>query len=130
MFPRDLEGSDLLHSGESKISVGPQTVSLRGKLAQGPDHKLCLSAQFPEMAADFLRIKDRTACLGDVKTFENFILPIPADVDPSRFDAVVVRRESFSQFITAARCRYRTRSWRFNGETVGNRPAIYRRRRQ
>ena len=43
--------------------------------------------------------------VGDVKTFNNFLVPVPEAIDPSRYDTVVVWRESFSQFITAARYR-------------------------
>jgi hypothetical protein len=40
-----------------------------------------------------------------VKTFENFIVPVPESVDPSAFNAVVIWCERFGQFITAARYR-------------------------
>jgi hypothetical protein len=43
--------------------------------------------------------------VGDVKTFDNFIVPVPADVDPARYSTVIVWCETFSQFITAARYR-------------------------
>ena len=53
-------------------------------------------------AADFLRLKPQMVRVGDVKTFENFIVAVPANVDPGKFTAVIVWCESFSQFITAA----------------------------
>jgi hypothetical protein len=40
-----------------------------------------------------------------VKTFENFIVPLPAGTDPARYTSVIVWCETFSQFITAARYR-------------------------
>jgi hypothetical protein len=43
--------------------------------------------------------------VGDVKTFKNFLVPLPETVDPARYTTVVVWCESFSQFITAARYR-------------------------
>jgi hypothetical protein len=43
--------------------------------------------------------------VGDVRTFENFVVPVPAAVDVAQFDSVIVWCESFSQFITAARYR-------------------------
>jgi hypothetical protein len=43
--------------------------------------------------------------VGDVKTFKNFVVPMPESVDPNRYSAVVVWCETFSQFITAAKYR-------------------------
>jgi hypothetical protein len=41
--------------------------------------------------------------IGDVRTFENFIVPVPESVDPARYNTVIVWCESFAQFITSAR---------------------------
>ena len=43
------------------------------------------------------------AAVGSVKSFENFVVPVPKSIDPSRFNTVIVWCESFGQFITAAR---------------------------
>jgi hypothetical protein len=104
-FRRDLKGSDLLHWGEGTVSVSRMAISLMGRLAPGPDYKLYLSPEFVETEEDFFRVKERSVRLGDVKTFENFIVAVPDVVDPSRYDTVVVWCESFSQFITAAKYR-------------------------
>jgi hypothetical protein len=40
-----------------------------------------------------------------VKTFDNFLVPLPVGVDPARYSAVIVWCETFGQFITAARYR-------------------------
>ena len=40
--------------------------------------------------------------VGDVNTFENFLVPVPEGIDPSGFSTVVVWCESFGEFITAA----------------------------
>ena len=40
--------------------------------------------------------------VGDVKTFNNFVVPVPAGVDPAQYAAVVIWCETFSEFITAA----------------------------
>jgi hypothetical protein len=45
------------------------------------------------------------ARVGDVKTFENFIVPVPKGIDPAAYRAVIVWCESFGQFITAAKYR-------------------------
>jgi hypothetical protein len=104
-FRRDLQGSDLLHWGEGTVSVGPRHIVLAGKLAPGPDYKLYLSPGFVETKADFLRLRPRMLRIGDVRTFENFVVPVPEAVDVSAYDTVIVWCESFSQFISAARYR-------------------------
>jgi hypothetical protein len=104
-FRRDLKGSDLLHWGEGKVSVGRTAVSLAGRLAPGPDYKLYLSPEYVETKEDFLRVKDRSVRLGDVKTFENFVVRVPESVDPGRYNTAVVWCETFSMFITAAKYR-------------------------
>jgi hypothetical protein len=104
-FRRDLKGSDLLHWGEGVVSVGPRAVALAGKVSPGPDYKLYLAPQFVEDEAAFLRVKAKAVRLGDVKTFDNFIVPVPGSVDVEAYDTVVVWCETFSQFISAAKYR-------------------------
>jgi len=104
-FRRDLKDSDPLHWGEGTVSVSAKTVALAGKLAPGPDYKLYLSPQFVETKADFVRLKPTMVRVGDVKTFENFIVPVSGGVDPSRYNTVIVWCETFSQFITSAQYR-------------------------
>ncbi|HYD76081.1 DM13 domain-containing protein [Ramlibacter sp.] len=104
-FRRDLKDSDLLHWGEGTVSVGPRSIALAGRLAPGPDYKLYLSPEFVETEADFARLKPRMVRIGDVRTFENFVVPVPESVDVSQYDTVIVWCESFSQFISSARYR-------------------------
>jgi hypothetical protein len=104
-FRRDLKDSDLLHWGEGKVSIATDVITLAGKLAPGPDYKLYLSPEFVETEADFARVKPKMTRVGDVKTFENFVIPIPNTVDVSRFNTVIVWCETFGQFITAAQYR-------------------------
>ena len=85
--------------------MGRQSVALAGKLAPGPDYKLYLSPEFVETEADFARLKERMVRVGEVKTFENFIVRVPESVDVSRYNTVIVWCESFGQFITAAKYR-------------------------
>ena len=104
-FRRDLKDSDLLHWGEGKVTVSKDAVTLSGKLAPGPDYKLYFSPEFVETEADFMRLKARMTRVGEVKTFDNFVVPVPANVDPGRYTAVIIWCERFSQFITAAKYR-------------------------
>lgn len=102
-FRRDLQDSDALHWGEGKVSVGADSISHMGKLAPGPDYKLYLSPEFVETERDFNRLKSTMALVGDVKTFNNFLVPLPPGVDPSSYTSVIVWCETFGEFITSAR---------------------------
>lgn len=104
-FRRDLKDSDALHWGEGTVAVASDRISLQGKLAPGPDYKLYLSPEFVETEADFIRLKPQMVQVGDVKTFSNFVVSVPAGVDPSRYSTVIVWCESFGQFITSAQYR-------------------------
>lgn len=104
-FRRDLADSDLLHWGEGTVSVGRRSIALVGKLAPGPDYKLYLSPEFVETEADFNRLKPSMVRVGDVRTFDNFVVAVPESVDVSAYTTVIVWCESFGQFITSARYR-------------------------
>jgi hypothetical protein len=104
-FRRDLADSDALHWGEGTVSVSARSIALDGKLAPGPDYKLYLSPEFVETEEAFKRLKLSMVRVGDVRTFENFIVPVGDGVDPSRYTTVIVWCERFSQFITAAKYR-------------------------
>ncbi len=101
-FRKDLKDSDALHWGEGTVSVGSSSISLMGKIAPGPDYKLYLSPTFVETESEFNRLKDTMVQVGDVKTFENFIVQIPPTVDPEGYTSVIVWCESFGEFITSA----------------------------
>ena len=104
-FRRDLKDSDALHWGEGTVSVSSASIALAGELAPGPDYKLYLSPEFVETEADFKRLRSSMVRVGDVKTFKNFLIAVPENVDPARYTTVIVWCESFSQFITAAKYR-------------------------
>ena len=98
---QDLKGSDFLHWGEGTISVTPQKIVHEGKLAPGPDYKLYLAKAFVEDEAAFLKIKSDARVIGDVKTFDGFLLDVPPEVDVGNYNTVIVWCESFGEFITA-----------------------------
>ena len=102
-FRRDLKDSDALHWGEGRVSIGTTAIAFEGRLAPGPDYKLYLSPEFVETEDEFRRLKPKMVRVGDVKTFDNFLVPLPGSIDTSRFNAVIVWCETFDQFITAAR---------------------------
>ncbi len=102
-FRRYLLDSDAFHWGEGRVFIGKSAISHSGRLAPGPDYKLYLSPQFVETEAEFERIRSSMALVGDVKTFDGFVVPVPEGLDPSRYDSVIVWCESFGEFITAAK---------------------------
>ena len=102
-FRRDLKDSDALHWGEGKVVIGVAGIALEGMLSPGPDYKLYLSPEFVETEADFNRLKASMVRVGDVKTFNNFTVPLPVSIDPAQYKAVIIWCETFGQFITAAR---------------------------
>ena len=104
-FVRELRDSDALHWGEGTVTVTENTIALMGELAPGPDYKLYLSPQFVETEADFLRLKSSMVQVASVRTFDNFVVPVPASIDVDEFRAIIIWCESFGQFITAAEYR-------------------------
>lgn len=104
-FRKDLKDSDALHWGEGTVSISPTSITLMGELAPGPDYKLYLSPKFIETEADFNQFKHNMVQVGDVKTFENFVVNVPNSVEISKFNSVIVWCESFGEFITSAKYR-------------------------
>lgn len=104
-FRRDLKDSDFAHWGEGTVSVGARAIALQGRVSPGPDYKLYLVPEFVETEEHFARVKARSVRVGDVKTFENFVVPVPEALDIARYDTVLIWCETFSQFITAAKYR-------------------------
>lgn len=102
---RDLKGNDFLHWGEGTLSLSAKSIAFRGKLAPGPDYKLYLAPSFVETEEAFLTIKDQSARVGNVTTFDNFIVALPADTDLEQYNTVVIWCETFAEFITAAKYR-------------------------
>ncbi|MBT8133678.1 MAG: DM13 domain-containing protein, partial [Gammaproteobacteria bacterium] len=89
-FKKDLEDSDALHWGEGTVSIGSSSITLIGKLAPGPDYKLYLSPEFVETEAEFNRLKSTMVRVGDVKTFDNFVVQVPPGIDASNYGSVIV----------------------------------------
>ena len=102
-FRKDLPGSDFLHWGEGRVSISAKQVSFMGSLAPGPDYRLYLTRDLVLNEEEFMLVKDGSVSIGEIKTFKNFILPMPENVNPSDYGAVVVWCESFDEFITAAK---------------------------
>ncbi|WP_133406084.1 DM13 domain-containing protein [Parashewanella tropica] len=102
-FVKNLTDSDAFHWGEGQVSIGKSHITFKGELAPGPDYKLYLSHKFVETEAEFKTLKSSMVQVGDIKTFNNFVVNVPKNVDPSKYQAVIVWCETFGEFITAAK---------------------------
>ena len=101
-FSRDREDSDLLHWGEGELSIGPSRIAFSGRLAPGPDYRLYLSPVFIETEGAFIEQKESMKEIGEINTFDGFLIDIPTGVDPSTYTTAIVWCETFDQFITSA----------------------------
>lgn len=104
-FERGLKGSDAVHWADGRVGVSQAQIAFDGRMAPGPDYKVYLAREFVDNRSDFLRIKQDARLIGDVKTFDRFLLDVPAGVDVETYTTVVVWCEAFSQFISAAQYR-------------------------
>ncbi|MBG6143288.1 hypothetical protein IWQ51_001407 [Labrenzia sp. EL_142] len=102
---RDLKGSDLLHWGEGTISLSDRRIVHKGELSPGPDYKLYLVKEFVDDEAGYLAMKESAVRLGDIKTFDGFIVEVPEDVSIDDYNTVLVWCEAFGEFITAGKYR-------------------------
>ncbi len=101
-FVKHLQDSDFLHQAEGKVTVSDGHITFEGSMSPGPDYILYLSPEFVETEADFLRLKNKMLPVGEVKTFNNFIVEVPAGLEINDFNTAIIWCESFDQFITAA----------------------------
>ena len=67
------------------------------------DYKLYLTNEFTQHEDEFFPIKETAQYVAEVKSFENFVVNVPSNVDVSKFNTVVIWCESFNEFITAAK---------------------------
>ena len=100
-FQPDLKDSDFLHKGDGVLKVGSKRVVFEGQISPGPDYILYLSPEMVETKVDFLRLEADMVQVGAVKTFDNFVVEMPAHINPADYKAAIVWCESFGVFITA-----------------------------
>lgn len=104
-FDRKLKGSDFLHWGEGEVHVMSDKIAHTGRLSPGPDYKLYLTTEFVDDEPSFLALKDKAVRIGDVKSFDGFLLDVPQGVDVGAYTTAVVWCEAFGEFISAANYR-------------------------
>lgn len=101
-FSKELAGSDFLHWGEGEISISARQISFIGSIAPGPDYQLYLTPELVQTEVEFVALKAQSVKVGAIRTFDKFILDLPAGINPADYRALVVWCESFAEFITAA----------------------------
>ncbi|GHA55551.1 DM13 domain-containing protein [Photobacterium aphoticum] len=104
-FDKNRQDSDFLHWGEGEVTIGNEAITFVGELAPGPDYKLYLSPVYVETEADFNTNKSAMVQLGDIHSFDRFMLPLDSAVDINQYNTVIVWCESFGQYITSAQYR-------------------------
>ncbi len=102
---RELRGSDFGHWGEGKISLSQTQIIHEGRLSPGPDYIVYLVPEFAEHEDEFEPQKAASLNVGQVKSFNGFILDLPAGVDLTKYTTVLIWCESFGEFITSAKFR-------------------------
>jgi hypothetical protein len=101
-FVKDLDGSDLFHWGEAKVSINSEKIIVNGSISPGPDFQLYLTNEFIENEEEFLSIKDKAKYISEIKSFKNFSVDLPDNINIEDYNTIVIWCESYSEFITAA----------------------------
>ena len=63
---------------------------LEGKIPSGPDYQLYLKPSLTTDEASFLKIKDQSVQVGEVKSFSNSSLDLPLGITVGDYPAVLV----------------------------------------
>ena len=103
VFVKDLKESDILHWAKGQISLSKTEIAFRGKISPGPDYKLYLTKKFVQTKKDFLKIKNQSVEIGEIKSFNGFIISTKEEIDITAYNSVVIWCEAFSRFISAAK---------------------------
>ncbi|MEM6276268.1 MAG: DM13 domain-containing protein [Pseudomonadota bacterium] len=102
---RDAPGNDALHWGEGTLSVAADRIVHEGRLAPGPDYRVYLVNGDVGHEDDFEPLKSSSLEVGAVKSFNGFIVDLPADTNIEAYTTVLVWCEAFGEYITAGRYR-------------------------
>ena len=98
----NLTDSDFLHWGKGTFSLGDEYIVFQGNLAPGPAYQLYLAPKFIDTEKAFLEQKHLMQEVGDVTSFNDYVLPVNPEINIDQFNTVIIWCESFNQFITSA----------------------------
>ena len=99
---RDLSGLHAFHWGERTVWASDTSIWLEAKIPPGPDYRLYLTPSLATNEASFMKIKDQSVKVGEVKTFSNFSLDVTSSITVGDYPAVLIWCEAFGEFIAAA----------------------------
>ena len=101
-FTHDLHGFDAFHWGEGTVRASDTRIWLEGKISPGPDYRLYLTPSLATDEGSFLKIKDQSVQVGEVKAFGNFSIDVPPGIMVGDYLAVLIWCKAIGAFITAA----------------------------
>jgi len=101
-FNKNQKGSNAVHWAEGNLFVNDREIAFEGTVAPGPDYKIYLTKKKADSKDEFIKIKEDSLYIGDLKSFGNFIKTLPNGVNIDEYSAVQIWCESFGQFISSA----------------------------
>ncbi len=104
-FKQKVLGSDILNWGEGEFSITHDSIVMIGKLPPGSDYRLYLVPSPVTNKKEFLAVKQQSAHLQAIDSFDGFIIDIPDTINVEDYTGIVIWCEQFNQFITAAHYR-------------------------
>lgn len=102
IFDKNQEGSNAVHWADGKLYVSKNEIAFEGTVAPGPDYKIYLTKTQANNKSSFLKIKDESLYIGDLKNFGNFKKTIPNGIDIDEYTTVQIWCERYGQFISSA----------------------------
>lgn len=102
-FKKGQKGNDFFHWGEGQVFISDKFISLEGSISPGPDYKVYLLKNFVEHESEFIPIKSTATFISDLKTFENFIVEVPENININNYNTIIIWCEKFKEFITSAK---------------------------
>lgn len=102
VFSKNQEGSNPVHWADGKLYVSNNEIAFEGTVAPGPDYKIYLTKTQANNKASFLKIKEDSLYIGDLKNFGNFKKAIPNGVNIDEYTTVQIWCERYGQFISSA----------------------------
>ena len=104
-FFKNQKGSNAVHWVDGKLYVSDQEIAFEGSIAPGPDYKIYLTKTQADDRNSFLKIKEESLYIGDLKNYGNFKKSLPNGVNIDENTTVQIWCEKFEQFIGSAQYR-------------------------